>query len=149
MSVISIDKLFIVRHSFSARVMPIATRLKITAACASMALFWSSAPLAGWSAYTMEDALTSCAVDWSDRTLSVTSYNLAIFVFVFFIPLLVIVFFNVKFVVFLDKFHKRRVLMIRAVVSVYHQTVDHTSQMMSFRRTVSVVIYISIQKTQL
>lgn len=52
-----------------------------------LALFWCIMPVLGWSRYSLEGSLTTCSVEWSERSLNVTSYNLAIFAFVFFIPL--------------------------------------------------------------
>ena len=51
---------------------------------------WSLYPLIGWSHYTLEGGLTSCCIEWNDRTLNVISYNITIFVFILFLPLIVI-----------------------------------------------------------
>ena len=108
MMVISIDKLFIVYEPFMARKMLVSTRLCIVLLCTLLALFWSTLPLLGWSHYSMEMSRTSCSVEWADRSLGVTSYNITIFVFVFFIPFVTILYFNVKLIVFLKRFYLKK-----------------------------------------
>jgi len=66
--------------------------------CVLLGLFWSSMPILGWSHYSLEDSLTSCAVEWKEHSLNVTSYNVAIFVFVFIIPFGVILMANFKMI---------------------------------------------------
>lgn len=46
----------------------------------------------------MEGANTSCSVEWKERTFSVISYNVSMFVFVFFVPLAIIVFTNIRLI---------------------------------------------------
>ncbi len=60
-------------------------------ACTMFGLFCAAAPLFGWSYYSLEGALTSCSVEWADRSFNVVSYNVFIFFITFFIPLLVII----------------------------------------------------------
>jgi hypothetical protein len=55
-------------------------------------------PLLGWSYYSLEESLTTCSVEWRDKALDVVSYNVAIFIFVFFIPLILIIVTNAKLV---------------------------------------------------
>ena len=64
--------------------------------CLFLSLFWSIAPLLGWSYYSYEDNLTSCAVEYKSRSINVISYNLAMFIFVFIIPIGIILVSNVK-----------------------------------------------------
>ena len=63
-----------------------------------MSLFWSTAPIFGWSYYSLEGALTSCSVEWFERSFNVMSYNTAMFIFVFFLPLIMILFTNFKLI---------------------------------------------------
>lgn len=56
----------------------------------SYGIFWSMAPLFGWSHYSLESNDLFCSVEWKERTLNVLSYNVCMFVFVFFIPLVII-----------------------------------------------------------
>jgi hypothetical protein len=48
------------------------------------------APMFGWSHYSLEGALTSCSVEWFEKSFNVISYNISMFIFVYFIPLLII-----------------------------------------------------------
>ena len=53
----------------------------------AISLFWCIAPMLGWSYYSLEGALTTCSVEWEDRSFNVVSYNIAMFALVYFIPL--------------------------------------------------------------
>ena len=53
-------------------------------------LFWSCVPITGWSYYSLESARTSCSVEWNDRSINVTSYNISMFIFAYLVPLLII-----------------------------------------------------------
>ena len=108
MAVISIDKLFIVYKPFMARHMSVGARLRIVFGCACAGLFWSSLPLAGWSYYSLEPSKTMCSVEWSTRSPSVTSYNVAMLLFVYIVPLCVIIVFNTKMAIFLAGFYRRK-----------------------------------------
>ena len=56
-------------------------------------------PLLGWSSYALEDALTSCSVEWNKGSPSVLSYNIVMFTVVFAIPVIVIIFSYVKILI--------------------------------------------------
>ncbi|XP_017898137.1 PREDICTED: melanopsin isoform X3 [Capra hircus] len=56
------------------------------------ALAWSLPPFFGWSAYVPEGLLTSCSWDYVSFTPSVRAYTMLLFCFVFFLPLLAIVY---------------------------------------------------------
>ncbi|XP_036782470.2 melanopsin [Manis pentadactyla] len=56
------------------------------------ALAWSLPPFFGWSAYVPEGLLTSCSWDYMSFTPSVRAYTMLLFCFVFFLPLLVIMY---------------------------------------------------------
>ena len=68
--------------------------------CLLLGLIWPVLPLFGWSYYTLEGGLTSCTVEWSERSFNVISYNVVIWVGGFFVPLIIIVYTNSK-VIFL------------------------------------------------
>ena len=55
-------------------------------------IFWATAPILGWSHYSLEGAMISCSVEWHEKTASVFSYNIAITTFVYFLPLVVFIF---------------------------------------------------------
>jgi hypothetical protein len=69
------------------------------AICFLVSIFWSSMPLLGWSHYSLEGAHTSCSVEWNERSWNVTSYNIAIFIFVFLVPLVFIFATNLKLLI--------------------------------------------------
>ena len=50
--------------------------LKSCLFCVFLSLFWSSAPLLGWSYYSLEDSLVSCSVEYNEKSFNVTSYNI-------------------------------------------------------------------------
>ena len=58
----------------------------------------STAPLIGWSRYTLEGAFISCGVDWKSKNSSAISYNIFIFIVTFFFPFLGIVVANLKII---------------------------------------------------
>ncbi|XP_010080821.1 PREDICTED: melanopsin-A-like [Pterocles gutturalis] len=55
-------------------------------------LAWSLPPFFGWSAYVPEGLLTSCSWDYMTFTPSVRAYTMMLFCFVFFIPLIAIIY---------------------------------------------------------
>ncbi|XP_007458415.1 PREDICTED: melanopsin isoform X2 [Lipotes vexillifer] len=56
------------------------------------ALAWSLPPFFGWSAYVPEGLLTSCSWDYVSFMPSVRAYTMLLFCFVFFLPLLIIIY---------------------------------------------------------
>ena len=48
------------------------------------------------SRYTLDDSLVSCSVDFNSKSISVLSFNIALFGCVFFIPLALIIGINIK-----------------------------------------------------
>ena len=64
--------------------------------CTVVSLSWSTFPLFGWSHYSLEASLTTCSVEWAERSWNVYSYNICMFLFVFILPLILIAFCNVR-----------------------------------------------------
>ena len=64
--------------------------------CTFLALICAGAPFFGWSYYSMEGSLTSCSVEWADRSFSVVSYNIFIFIITYVAPVLIISITNFK-----------------------------------------------------
>lgn len=54
--------------------------------CSILSFFWSTAPIFGWSYYSLEDGLVSCSVEYNEKSFNVISYNIGMFIFVFIIP---------------------------------------------------------------
>jgi len=53
---------------------------------------WALPPFFGWGKYILEGILTSCSYDYLSQDMNTISYNVAIFVFDFFLPAAVIIF---------------------------------------------------------
>jgi len=62
----------------------------------ALSLFWSMAPIFGWSFYSLEDGLVSCSVEYNEKSINVISYNVGMFIFTFFVPFTIIIVANVK-----------------------------------------------------
>ena len=77
-------------------------KLASIATCLLLGVLWPVLPLFGWSFYTLEGGLTTCAVEWAERSIAVVSYNATIFIFVFFVPLFIITFTNIKLIYFVS-----------------------------------------------
>ena len=67
--------------------------------CLMLGLLWPVLPLFGWSHYTLESGLTSCTVEWAERSLNVVSYNVTIWLAGFIAPLTIILYTNYKLIV--------------------------------------------------
>lgn len=84
------------RHSF-------ATNFRIVLLCVFLGLLAPTAPLLGWSKYSINISQVSCDIEWKDRSLNVVSYNIAIFFFVFFVPLTFIVGCNLGLIIIVSR----------------------------------------------
>ena len=62
------------------------------------AFFFAIMPAFGWSEYSLEGIMISCSVEWDEKKASVVSYNITIFVFVFVLPISLIIYTNVKLI---------------------------------------------------
>ena len=61
-----------------------------------ISLFWSTAPIFGWSHYSLEDSFVSCSVEFNEKSLNVISYNISMFIFVFLVPFGIIIYTNTR-----------------------------------------------------
>ena len=75
----------------------------IVGVCIFLGIFWSTLPIVGWSYYSVEGIGTSCSVEWADQSFNVVSYNIAMFIFVYFLPLFVIIVSNVKVILIVSQ----------------------------------------------
>ncbi|XP_074648853.1 visual pigment-like receptor peropsin [Tubulanus polymorphus] len=57
------------------------------------ALYWSVMPLMGWSRYKLEPTKTACTIDWMATDSNHISYVIAVTIFSYLIPIMMIVFF--------------------------------------------------------
>ncbi|XP_041124889.1 melanopsin-A-like [Polyodon spathula] len=91
--VIAIDRYFVItRPLASIGVMSRKRALVILLGAWLYSLGWSLPPFFGWSAYIPEGLLTSCTWDYLTFTPSVRAYTMLLFIFVFFIPLLIVMY---------------------------------------------------------
>ncbi|XP_062376333.1 melanopsin-A [Sardina pilchardus] len=91
--VIAVDRYFVItRPLASIGVLSCKRALLVLVAAWVYSLGWSLPPFFGWSAYVPEGLLTSCTWDYMTFTPSVRAYTMLLFSFVFFIPLIVIIY---------------------------------------------------------
>ncbi len=90
MTAISMERYYIVRNLKILTNKTSEQSIKVLIVCFFLGFMWPTFPLIGWSNYVLEDGLTSCSVNWKDQSLNVKSYNVAIFLFVYIIPITVI-----------------------------------------------------------
>ncbi|XP_051507619.1 melanopsin-A [Myxocyprinus asiaticus] len=91
--VIAVDRYFVItRPLASIGVLSQKRAFLILLVAWAYSLGWSLPPFFGWSAYVPEGLLTSCTWDYMTFTPSVRAYTMLLFTFVFFIPLIVIIF---------------------------------------------------------
>uniref|UniRef100_A0A673X954 Opsin 4a (melanopsin) n=1 Tax=Salmo trutta TaxID=8032 RepID=A0A673X954_SALTR len=91
--VIAVDRYFVItRPLASIGVLSKKRALLVLMAAWAYSLGWSLPPFFGWSAYVPEGLLTSCTWDYVTFTPSVRAYTMLLFTFVFFIPLIVIMY---------------------------------------------------------
>lgn len=95
---LSIERLYIIYEPLSVRYVNRSLYVKAVVACLLFGLVWPLLPLFGWSHYSFEGYDTSCSVEWSERSMNVMSYNITILIFVFVIPLFILVYTNVKLI---------------------------------------------------
>ncbi|XP_036978984.1 melanopsin-A-like isoform X2 [Acanthopagrus latus] len=93
LTVIAIDRYFVItRPLTSIGVLSRKRALLILMAAWTYSLGWSLPPFFGWSAYVPEGLLTSCTWDYMTFTPSVRAYTMLLFIFVFFLPLFIIIY---------------------------------------------------------
>ncbi|XP_067091788.1 melanopsin-A [Osmerus mordax] len=93
LTVIAVDRYFVItRPLASIGVMSRKRAFLILVGAWLYSLGWSLPPFFGWSAYVPEGLLTSCTWDYVTFTPSVRAYTMLLFIFVFFIPLIIIMY---------------------------------------------------------
>lgn len=95
MTAISYLRFVIIRKPFSGELIKLGLTSKLIVICLFLSIFWSTVPIFGWSYYSLEDGLVSCSVEYNEKSLNVISYNISMFIFVFIIPLGIIIATNV------------------------------------------------------
>ncbi|KAG7511594.1 melanopsin isoform X1 [Solea senegalensis] len=93
LTVIAIDRYFVItRPLTSIGVLSKKRAFFVLVAAWLYSLGWSLPPFFGWSAYVPEGLLTSCTWDYMTFTPSVRAYTMLLFIFVFFLPLFIIIY---------------------------------------------------------
>nr|KAG5714394.1 hypothetical protein BaRGS_006840 [Batillaria attramentaria] len=59
-------------------------------------LAWSVCPLLGWGGFGLEPFGTSCSLDWTTSRTSAKMYNMMVFIFMLFLPVITMVILSVK-----------------------------------------------------
>ncbi|CAF1044098.1 unnamed protein product [Brachionus calyciflorus] len=98
MAAISFERFYIIYKPLRIRSLNMKTNLIIIFVCSLNGLMWATFPLIGWSHYSLEGDMTSCSVEWKERTTNVSSYNITIFSVVYLIPFLLILISNTKII---------------------------------------------------
>ncbi|CAF0999718.1 unnamed protein product [Rotaria sordida] len=93
---ISIDRYLVVTRSLSTSVITVKRAYIIIICGYLLALFWTLLPVIGWSSYDYEGVGASCSIKWEERSLNVISYNITIFIFVYLIPVIIIIITNIS-----------------------------------------------------
>lgn len=101
MAFISIQRYYILLRPLMIRKLNNKKIIKICLICCLLGLFWSVAPLLGWSHYSLESGRISCSVEWKNtkKSMSVLSYNISIFIFIFILPFGLITITQIKSIV--------------------------------------------------
>jgi len=86
MAAISFERFYIMYRPLNIRNISYKLAYFIILACCGFGLFWAIMPLLGWSYYTMEDGLVSCALEFKGNSMNVRSFIILIFIFVYLIP---------------------------------------------------------------
>ncbi|WP_260400132.1 rhodopsin, partial [Phocaeicola vulgatus] len=58
----------------------------------SVATFWTVMPLVGWNQYVLEGNMTSCGIDYLNRSWNTRSYLIIYSLFVYYTPLSLIIY---------------------------------------------------------
>lgn len=95
-AVISFERYYIIYNPLSFRQVRVKTICLAIFACLFFAFLWAVLPLFGWSRYSLEGVGTSCSVEWKEKSLNVLSYNISMFLIVFLVPLVIILYTNIK-----------------------------------------------------
>ncbi len=118
---ISIERYLIFKSSMNKPHISSKYSVIILFVCTFLGLLWPIFPLFGWSYYSLETSymvinsefyyifyyeivkifiiiIKTCSVEYQDKSFSVVTYNIAMFAFVYFIPLIIIILSNIKLI---------------------------------------------------
>lgn len=89
MTAISFERYYVIKNTLINGAISEKTKIKIIILCLLSGFFWAVLPLLGWSSYTLEKSKTTCSVVWHEKSFLVYSYNVTVFLFVYFIPIII------------------------------------------------------------
>ncbi|CAF1034100.1 unnamed protein product [Rotaria magnacalcarata] len=87
---VSLSRCYIVVRPFNAKDVTVMKCIIVSCAAVLVSLMWTILPLVGWNEYTLEGTRTSCCTNLHDRRRLYISFNIAIFVFVYCLPLVIL-----------------------------------------------------------
>lgn len=103
MAAISIERFYTIYNPMSMKKITYKNSILAVQICLIFGALWPTMPLVGWSHYSLEGGLTSCSVTWHEDSTNVMSYNAAIFLFVYCLPVTTIVGTNIKLLLILKR----------------------------------------------
>ena len=103
MTAISFQRFYIIYNPFDTNNFSYKININIILLSILIGFIWSIFPIIGWSYYSLEGSLTSCGVEWRKKNFNIISFKIAIFIFVYLIPLTIIVFSSYKLVLLVWK----------------------------------------------
>ena len=87
--------------------------MKAVLFCIIFGIFWPIVPIFGWSNYQIDQNYIGCSIQPLNLSNSTLSYNICIYIFVYFLPLSILIFTNYHIVTtvslqkFLNEFQSR------------------------------------------
>lgn len=131
---ISIERFYVIYNPYAIRKVSAKKTLIAILICFLLSIFWAVCPLFGWSrkltsikhinlfnflfheykGYSLEGGLTSCSVEWAERSLNVQSYNITIWIFAYIVPLIIIIYCNVHMLIIVSRLFMLYFLVLNA-----------------------------------
>ncbi|RNA35867.1 melanopsin [Brachionus plicatilis] len=106
LTAISFERWYVIVEPFKQRHFTFRVTIGIIAGCCLLSFVYCALPLFGWSHYSLELSLVTCSVEWHEKSFNVVSYNFFMFSFVYLIPLIILVYTNIKLIKSLNRFLK-------------------------------------------
>jgi hypothetical protein len=109
--VISLERYFIVEKPFEIHRLTFKLNIKIFLAILLISTIWPMLPLIGWSRYNIEANGLFCTSEFNDRSLNAISFAFANIIVFWSLPLIVILYTNIKLfliVISLPKLRKKK-----------------------------------------
>ncbi|RNA28085.1 melanopsin [Brachionus plicatilis] len=106
LTAISFERFYIIYKPLSIKTLNYKFSIIIIIICVLVGIVWALFPVFGWSHYSLEGSLTSCSVEWNERSVNVVSYNITIFTFVYVLPLCALIFSNIKLIIIIRNLPK-------------------------------------------